>query len=183
MRKTFRKGVRLLFGLPLAVISGLAAPSIDEARISFRFPEAVTLCFQPPSTQSAPSGKDWFRGRREDGSGPALEFGDRVVLQVRENTPWETLVKDRPLKISRQVTSNLFIFQAPDAWTAVQEAGRLATLAGVRAAYPVMRREAALDGAYAPRPNDPHFPPLLANVIGQWYLENRNETNGASLGP
>ena len=59
----------------------------------------------------------------------------------------------------------------------------MADLPGVTASYPVMRQEVSLDGLYAARPNDPHFTPSFAGVVGQWYLENRDQTNGTRLGP
>lgn len=117
-----------------------------------------------------------------DGAGDAVEFGSRVVLQLEPGASRRSLLRGTSLRLARTVETNLFILQAPDAPTALREAARLAALPGVRAAYPVVRREAELNGPYASRPNDPHFPPQLGNVQGQWYLENRDTTNGASLG-
>jgi subtilisin family serine protease/subtilisin-like proprotein convertase family protein len=96
------------------------------------------------------------------------------------------LTAGRALELSRTITSNIFILQAPDAVTAAREAHRLAALTEVVACYPVMRREAAPHGPYAPRSNDPFAIPYFFTGLGQtiesqWPIEDR-DGNSARLG-
>lgn len=99
---------------------------------------------------------------------------NRVVLQLAPGTDLATLLSDSPLGVGTEVASNIWILQAGDAWTAAEEAARLATLPGVAVCHPVMQRSTALNGAYAPKPKDSLY-------YVQWPLENR-ELDGAAAG-
>ncbi|MGH8247508.1 MAG: S8 family serine peptidase, partial [Gammaproteobacteria bacterium] len=161
----------------------LSAQSQSE-RFSFRLPQRREFRFEGKLSQwRAAAQPHWLRAWAVDGSTNSVEFGDCVVLQLQPGASLDSVVRGRTLELSRVVSSNVFILQAPNAVVAALEASRLAALPGVLAGYPIIRQEVSLDGLYAARPNDPHFPPQLANVIGQWYLENRDTTNGAVLGP
>jgi len=161
----------------------LAAGGQTELRYEFRLPHRAAFVTDKGTGNAMvrATNPGWLRMRQE-GSTNAVEFGDRVVVQIRLGISLATLVGDGPLKLARTVTPQLFILQAPDATTAAQEAARLAVLPGIMAAYPVFQGEAVLNGAYAPAPNDPHFVPLLGGTTGQWYLENRDQGTGSRLG-
>ena len=109
----------------------------------------------------------WLRAFPENGSTNSIEIGSRVVLQLSSPGDLARLLKDRPLTLSRTIAGNLFILQATDAWTAAQEAERMAGIPEVLASYPVTRRPISLHSQYASPPNDPYF-------AEQWNLENRN---------
>ena len=115
----------------------------------------------------------WLRACQESGTGGEVQLGRHVVLQLDVGRRLAELIAGRPLKVHQVWAANLFMLEAPDAWTAASEAQRLSGAPGVFASYPVMRHKLSLL-AYARRPNDPYFPQ-------QWHLENRDDT-GASLG-
>src|SRR5437867_3831447 len=169
----------------LLVFVGQSSAQAQSDRFSFRFPQRREFRFEGKLSQSQATAAraHWIRAWATDGSTNSVEFGDRVVLELQPGASLDSVVKGRALELSRVVSSNVCILQARNAVAAALEASRLATLPGVKAGYPIVRQEVSLDGLYAARPNDPHFPPQLANVNGQWYLENRDTTNGAVLGP
>ena len=155
----------------------------ESRGFEFRLPQRVLFTVEADELRHLVSpGPQWLRARRQSDSTNLVEFGSRVVVQLRAGAILKSVVADRPLKLVRIVSTNAFILQAPDAATAVREAAGLAALREVSVSYPVIRNKAQLDSLYAAAPNDPHFPPQLGNTIGQWYLENRDTTNGASLG-
>lgn len=154
--------------------SALASTHQELARWKLPRPTTFEIEAATPSPRSSSPGAEWLRAR-PIGSTHAIEFGSRVVVQLAAPSSLPALLASRPLALSRTVTSNLFLLQAPDALTAAREAGRLAALPGVSVSYPVLRRPAQLHNAYARRPNDPHF-----NV--QWPLEHRN-ADGSTVGP
>jgi len=169
----------------LFAFTGQLNAQTQSERCSFRLPQRRDFHFEGKfselRTEAARS--HWLKAWEADGSTNWVEFGDCVVLQLQPGASLKSIAKVRALELSRVVSSNVFILQAPNAVVAALEASRLAALPGVVAGYPIIRQEVSLDGLYAARPNDPHFPPQLANVIGQWNLENRDVTNGAVLGP
>ncbi len=120
---------------------------------------------------------EWLTAWPEDGSTNSVQFGSRVVVQLKSPEDLDRLMKNHPLTRSEKVTDTVFILQAPDALTAAKEAHRLAALPEVEACYPVIRQQASLFGAYAPQPTDYGF----AIAGGQWPLENRN-ADGSSAG-
>lgn len=81
----------------------------------------------------------------------------RVVLELRSPKELSNIVKRSSLTLARQVATNLFILQAPNARVAMLEAQRIGQLPDVSACYPVARWPADLQGAYAPLPNDFYF--------------------------
>ena len=172
--------LRVYCALSLTLVEIVAQDSFE-----FRLPQRESFRLEADELRAASSTppQEWLRARSANDADDVVELSSRVVIQVASNTPLASLIDGHPLRLARTVRSNLFILQAPDARTAAREAARLAGKPGVTASYPVMRRMAQLEGLYGAAPNDPHFPPQLGNTIGQWYLENRNVTNGASLGP
>jgi subtilisin-like proprotein convertase family protein/subtilisin family serine protease len=175
--------IRILSLLILAVllIGGLTAPANADAdrAVSFKFlvPQPIDCRIDSPAELQAAGGAEpeWIEARMGTASADFIDLGSRVVLQLENPEALEQMIAGHPLELSRTVTPNVFILQAPGAWTAAREAHRLAELPGVCAAYPVLRRMAGLDGAYAPQPSDFFF-------YIQWPLENR-DTNGISTGP
>lgn len=175
----------VLFAGLLLVSAASAAGQSKTEKLRFRLPHGITFRLEgdPSRALVGSTPARWLRAWPDDGSTNSVELGDQVVLQLAPGTALGTIVNGQALTLSRQVTSNVFILQARGAAAAAREAGRMASLPGVTASYPVVRQEVSLDGLYAPRPNDPHFPWQFPGVIGQWNLENRNTTNGMRLGP
>lgn len=104
-----------------------------------------------------------------------FEITSRVTVELNDVKKLNSVLAGSHLNMSRKISDNLYILQAPDALTAAQEAQRLSTVPGVESSVPVMRRPLALHGPYARRPSDGYF-----GIYGQfgeafhWYLENRN---------
>ncbi len=127
-----------------------------------------------PRLRSASAPSQWLKVWPDDGSTNFIELSSRVVVQLAAAADIGHVISGTSLKLSRAVGPNIFIFQAPDAFTAADQAQRLAALPNVLAAYPVFRRGASLDGSYAPYPTDS----LFGN---QWELEHR-DPNGSPAG-
>jgi len=174
MKQSFPMGLATLLLWSGGLFSDHAAVVSNTTNtLKFRFPSAAAYRFDSaPSLSTA--NQDWILARPANGSTNYVEFGSRVVVQLRDPRDLLRLTADTPLQMASAVTENVFILQAPDAATAVREAARLATLPEVIASYPVVRQEVGLDAAYAPEPNDRYF-------FYQWYFENR-DTNGNRLG-
>jgi subtilisin-like proprotein convertase family protein/subtilisin family serine protease len=155
---------------------GQAPSAADAALFRFKQPELRAYHVEQPkvSTLAAASKSDWVRAWPANGSTNFLEFGSRIVLQVRAPSELGELIQDRPLRVARQVATGLFILQAPSPAIALRESESLSSLSGVIASYPVSRRQKKLFGPYAPLPTDPYF-------SRQWHLENRLPT-GARAG-
>src|ERR1044071_3501515 len=179
--------MRCLRFTPMAVGSCLAALTLtaqttfsDSNRYSFREPkpaiyrvkdQTAAAAATAPAAGIAPG---WIRAWPEHGRYP-VEFGSRVVLRLRPGADLQRVLRGTSLKLSRRVTANLFILEAPDAAAALKEAQRLAGLADILSSYPVQRRgQLRPHSAYAAQPNDPYF-------FDQWNLENR-DANGQPLG-
>jgi subtilisin family serine protease len=163
--------------LSAALLAGPADLFGATHPFAFRTPQAMACRAEEPTpaelAKSGPS--DWLQAWPEGGSTNPVQLGSRLVLQLARPADLQPLIAGADMVLSRTVTPNTFILQAPNAWTAAREAHRLAALPQVLSAYPVMRRAGGLHGAYAPLPSDTNF-----NI--QWYLEDRNP-NGSSAGP
>ncbi len=124
----------------------------------------------------------WLTARPANGSTNTVEFGSRIVLQLRAADDLSSVLEGSPVQVARQLGDGLFVLQAADAWAAVREADRLARNERVVASYPVTRRPKRLFEPYAPRPNDPFFY-RADQPLDQWqpHLENR-DTNGTPQG-
>jgi subtilisin-like proprotein convertase family protein/subtilisin family serine protease len=158
--------MRLLFALIVCAVPLLAAA--EPRRFVFRDPQLREYV-----ADAAKSRRDWIQAK--DKAGDAVEFGSRVILQVQDGAPLSSLLRNSPLTKPEPVAPGIFLLDAPDAWTAMSEAHRLAELPGVLTSSCISRRPAELHGRYAPRPNDPYFNAL-------WFLENRGN-DGSSTGP
>jgi hypothetical protein len=150
------------------------APAVTN-HFRFRLPHAQRYHVRDEDWPAASSRASWLKAWPDDGSTNYVQFGSRVVLQIKTAADLPRLISGRSVSLAQTVASNVFILQCPDAVTATREADRLAQLPDVLAAYPVIKRAASLDGPYAPLPNDPFF-------SVQWYLEHRG-ANGALNGP
>jgi subtilisin family serine protease len=180
------------------------APALwAQSTASFRLPVAMT--FERMSRASAPAPlvrsvapqATTLWASPVGASEEIWEFTDRLVLHLEPGVRLTSILAGRPLLVAREVASGLVILQAPNAETAWAEADALASLPGVRAAYPVPHAPKAGLDAYAAAPNDELFPVRLAipgceiapgviipgqTVTGQWYLENRDPARGTELG-
>ncbi len=161
----------------MSCYSGLSAPSVTNI-LEFRMPHAEAYRVEPAALRAAAGSNrvEWIRAYRNDGSTNFTQLGSRVVVQVNSKDDLNELTRGGVLTLARTITSNLFILQAPDAITAVQEAARLAALPNVQASYPVIRKPLNLHSPYALRSNDPFFVPYFnvnPSYDALWYLENR----------
>jgi subtilisin family serine protease/subtilisin-like proprotein convertase family protein len=152
-------------------------PTVPEV-VQFRSPQPARYRIASTAAQRMSASSGWVKAYRDDGSTNSVEFGSRVVIQLDAGADLQALLAARPLELSRVVRSNVFVLQAPDAWTAIREAQQLSALAGVAACYPVMQRDAAPHGPYAPRSNDPFAIPYFITgggqtIEAQWPIENR----------
>jgi subtilisin family serine protease len=105
-------------------------------------------------------------------------MGRRVVVSAADGVKVSDLVAGRPLKFVREFDPGVEIWEAADVVTAAEQASELAGQEGVRAAYPVMRRDWVLHTPYAARPRDTLYSRL-------WHLENRlanQRQRGVDLG-
>jgi subtilisin family serine protease/subtilisin-like proprotein convertase family protein len=148
--------------------SGILWAQTPNPPIKFQFREPHTARYQlnTSAASTAAEHTEWLAATPE-GTTNAVLLGSRVVLHVQRPAQLNSLLAGSPLKKAREIASNLFILQAPDALTAARQAERLSKEREVLSAYPVTRREAQLDGPYARTPNDYWYP-------YQWFFENRN---------
>jgi subtilisin family serine protease/subtilisin-like proprotein convertase family protein len=138
-------------------------------------PQAVA-----PST--LPEDLDWISAHSLGPGGRKVSFGRRLVLGIPPAAEVEPLLRQEELQLIQEVDPGLYLVQASSAGHAIRVANALSLRADVQICYPVMRTSVSLEGAYAPAPNDPHFGPNYGNVVGQWYLENRDPATGESRG-
>ena len=157
--------------VPVALLE--AAPAGLEPG-TFRFHLPQPACYRLDPDVPAPQTPQWLRAWPVEGRGAPVQLSSRVVLALRAPAEPEALLRSSSLKVARILGGNLFILQATDAWTAANEAQRLAGLPEVVACYPVMRPSMQKRAAYAARPDDPFF-------NEQWNLENR-AADGSTLG-
>lgn len=158
-------------------VGNLHAGQLLSDSFQFRMPQAAHYYVEATSANAltAQPRAQWLRATRSRGSTNFVEFSSRVVLQLKAAENLNSFLSGHELSLARTIGSNLFILQAPDAMTAVQEAHRLAALDGVALAYPALRHPADMHGPYAVSPSDNLF-------SMQWPLEHRN-ADGSSAGP
>ncbi len=166
------KQASLVFAL--VVISGFGSYASEE--FQFKTPHAGTYQVEQVVGKSSSGGPrpEWLVAQRIGETNAVVEFGDRVVLQLEDTDALAGMIAGHDLQLARVVQPDVFILQAPDAWTAAREAQRLAGLTGVLASYPVLRQQVDWHGPYAARPADTFF-------ANEWPLEHRND-NGDSAG-
>lgn len=157
-----------LFKCCLLGMVSIEARSV-AATFHFRTPEPAVYQVHtgPSATRWTQEKAEWLRARPSGRATNTVELGRRVVIQLSPAGDLRQLTAGGSLRLSRTVSPNVFILQAPDAWTAAREADRLAALPGVLASYPILRREVALNGPYAYKPSATYF------NLYQYYLENR----------
>ena len=156
-------------------VSGSPTGAGEGPRFSFKKPGEPDfyLVDSAADLTMATNAPAWVRLRSPRWGTNEFRSTSRIVLEVATPGSVTGLLLGRPLTLDKTVAAGLFILQAPDALTALEQAAQLSTNSEVTACYPVMRRPKRLAsvGNYAPAPNDPYFPQ-------QFQLENR-----ASSGP
>ena len=160
----------------------VATPARGErpsVRFVFREPAPTAYWIELPPVPSALAAQPapvvrTLAAARENAPENTVQFSTQIVLQLPAHTPPANFIASRPLTVLREAAPGLFLLEAPDAWTALREAQRLAQLADVRACHPVATRPRRATSAYFRKPSDPYFQ-------NQWHLENRG-IDGASLG-
>ncbi|MDB6122455.1 MAG: Peptidase and in kexin sedolisin [Pedosphaera sp.] len=168
MRRIARVIYCSYFLLVMISYPALANP-LSTNYFRFRTPHEASYRIEvtTPALRGTDNKVEWLKAWPEDGSTNFVQLGNRVVLQLKSGDALKALIAGHSLQLDRTINTNTFILQAPDAYTAVEEAQRLADLPEVIACYPVTQAPADLSGPYAPRPNDQY-------ILVQWYLENRN---------
>ena len=165
---------------PSVALALLAAVSGSAGEVRFKLPGAVVLEITLPKSGTAP---EWVEAKAA-GHGGSWWFGHQVVVQTApglDAAKWLGAQSDS-LPLVLRIRPDLVIAEAPDAVAAIGFASGWAALPGVVAAYPVCRQPVSAGSAFAPAPTDDFFPARVANVAGQWYLENRDPLNGTRLG-
>lgn len=154
----------------LALAGAFLFPHLAQAGVTFRFREPLPTEYETVAPDRvaavATADPDWMPVQRPGGRGGKLEMGRRVVLSVAEGGSVSALMVGRGLTYVKEVAKGTEIWEAPDVWTAAEQAASLAGEPGVLASYPVMRRDWVLHTPYAARPKDTLYARL-------WHLENR----------
>lgn len=162
----------------LGTLQVLAAPIGTLQTVLFQFREPNLRRYQvpiPPFEDAAlRMSAQWLYARLADKPDQTVELGSRIVLTPAPGISVLTLIANRPLRLPTELHPGIWSLQAPDAYTAAEEAQALSAQPGVLACYPAMRRPWALQDLYAPTPSDPYF-------SQQWHLENRADS-GPSKG-
>lgn len=162
------------------ILAALTALSSQAEQVGMKLGGAkVFEISRPKSTASAA----WIEGTLS-GSTNVWEFGSDVVLELEGGaSARDWLATNGPeFPVVEEPRPWLVVVKTPDAATAIATAGRWAARGEVRSAYPVCRQPADLNSQFAAAPGDDFFPARVANVAGQWYLENRNPDTGERLG-
>ncbi|MDA1273189.1 MAG: S8 family serine peptidase [Verrucomicrobia bacterium] len=167
---------------------GAGIPDLSST-VLFEFSEPRrTVYFVERPLAVAPSEKNlipktqWVRAWLESGKGDYIEFGNRIVLQIDEPEKLLSVLEGFPMRVSRQVTHNIYILEAKDTWIALDAASELSNHPLVSACYPVSIRPKKLHGSLFSKPNDPYFAKSKDSKIPwQAYLENR-DLDGTRLG-
>lgn len=170
---------RIGFGLMFLsfVLSGHSSGAAELPGYSFKKAGDSTFYMVDSAADlnGSTSAPAWVRLRSPRWGTNEFRSTSRIVLEVTAPGSVSGLLMGRPLTLDKTVGAGLFILQAPDALTALEQAAQLSTNSEVTACYPVMHRPKRLAsvGNYAPAPNDPFFPQ-------QFQLENR-AANGAPV--
>jgi subtilisin family serine protease len=169
---------------PFSLLAGVLAPCLlAAAPLQLRAPFSLTveLPASTPVVRAGVADNEWLELATVDGE-ETWEFSRQLALEVLPGTDAGALAAGLNLRWLRAVTPTLALFEASSPRDALLAAAALGQRPEVRSALPVCRRPAGLGFAYAPAPNDDFFPRQVANVQGQWYLENRDPVTGAALG-
>src|SRR5512138_47455 len=119
-----------LTGFGAADTTADRAANPDTVHFQFREPRRAGYLVERPTAGAlrlqAASGPQWLAARPDNGSTNRVEFGDRVALRLSQKDAWPGLLQGRPLTVARALGGNAFILQAPDSWTALEQAQELA---------------------------------------------------------
>src|SRR5512133_3674226 len=118
--------------LPLLNLEGFAqAPDLSTAS-HYQFLEphpAGYVLAAPPAAVAVPkvatTASDWVKAWPDNGSTNYVEFGRRLVLQLKLPAELGAVLQGRSVQLSRTVGAATFILQAPDVWTSLHEAQEL----------------------------------------------------------
>lgn len=147
------------------------------------FPVVVELPEPAPVARATVAPADEWLEAKVAGDAETWEFSRQLALEFSDGADWRALAAAHGLTFVREVSPDLVLLEAASPRAALLASAALSGRSDVRSALPVCRRPAALGFAIAPAPNDDFFPRQVANVQGQWYLENRDPDSGALLGP
>ncbi|MCW5559520.1 MAG: S8 family serine peptidase, partial [Verrucomicrobiae bacterium] len=145
---------------------------------TFRLPTPIRFIPEQPAASEASR----IHAHPETAPAERWEFTDRIALILEPNISPDAFLKDRSVTWLRSPAPDIHILQAAHASAAWDLASEWSGLPGVRAVYPVVHPPWSALDAYAPAPDDEFFRAQVANVEGQWYLENRDPETGARLG-
>lgn len=145
---------------------------------TFRFPAPLRFLPEPPPGTKASR----VIAHPESATAEHWEFTDRIALALDPETSLDSFLAAGGITWLRTPAPGVHVLQAPDAETAWRMASAWAALPEVRAVHPVARPPWSTQEAYAEAPDDEFFRARIANVEGQWYLENRDPDTGAAWG-
>ncbi|MGI8965322.1 MAG: S8 family serine peptidase, partial [Limisphaerales bacterium] len=143
----------------------------------FKFKEPRAKFYRIETNAAAAFGTGaaaWLKAWPQENGYDYVEIGKSFVVQLEPGRDLKKLLAGTPLQLSRTLATNIFVLEAPEAWTALKHAQRLAELPEVLVSSPITRPAIGLHGGYAFKSNDPYSP-------NQWHLEQR-DANGRSLG-
>src|SRR5881296_1758658 len=128
-------------GLPALTGVAQVQPPPGVARFHFREPNSTTYRVESDglASPSARTQAGWVKAWPEHAAPYPVEFGARVVVQLKPGTTLSALLNGTTLRLARTVAPDLFILQAPDPVTALAEAQRLATRPEALISCPVQR--------------------------------------------
>jgi subtilisin family serine protease len=171
---------------PSSLLIGLVVPIVlSAATLQLKAPFPVAVELPPETSASRATANDpaaWLE-LPVAGGNETWEFSRHLALELQAGADWKALAALHSLNWGRQVTPTLVLLEATSPRAALLAAAALGQHPEIRSALPVCRRPAALGFAFAPAPQDDFFPSQVANIQGQWYLENRDPDSGSLLGP
>ena len=112
-----------LAGFRFVALLAPMPPASPDAHFKFSEPRQTSYRVEQSqlSARSTIARAEWVTAWPENGSRYPVEFGSRVVLQLRPGTDIQQILGAGPLKLARTVAADFFILQAADAPTAMSE--------------------------------------------------------------
>lgn len=173
-----KRRLLLLVAWWICALPAFSALLGDPMTVTFEFhepaPRRYIVPIPPYESAVLKTSATWLYAELAGKHGQTVELGTRVVLSPAPGVLLQDLIANRPLRLPTELHPGIWSLQAPDAWTAAEQAQSLSKLPGVLSCYPAMRRPFALQDLYSTAPNDPYF-------SQQWHLENRADS-GPSKG-
>ncbi len=144
----------------------------DRNHLEFR--DHGSRSFELHATKADISREQWLKASPTHAPDDIYWLGNKVAIQLQEGYDINGVLANSRLKLVETLNDNTFILEAPNAWTAAQEAHRLSKSDSTVVCTPVMREPIGPQSIYAAKPNDPLYQT-------QWHLENR-DNDGNVLG-